>query len=176
MDILSEENLYKGFLKLDKLTIKLPNGEIIVRELIRKKDTVSIIALTDDNEIYFVKQPRAGSGKLDSIELPAGLIEPGENPEESAKRELAEETGCIAENFKMIQEFVSDPACCDNKSYIYLAEHAQKVKELNLDDDEYLEPIKLPINKVFEMLDSGEINDSASIISLLKLKTLKFLK
>ena len=118
MDILSEENLYKGFLKLDKLTIKLPNGETIVRELIRKKDTVSIIALTDDNEIYFVKQPRAGSGKLDSIELPAGLIEPGENPEESAKRELAEETGCVAENFKMIQEFVSDPACCDNKSYI----------------------------------------------------------
>ena len=50
------------------------------------------------------------------------------------------------------------------------------LKELNLDDDEYLEPIKLPINKVFEMLDSGEINDSASVISLLKLKTLKFLK
>lgn len=173
MNIIKEENLYKGFLKLDKLTIKLPNGEIIKREIIRKKCSVSIIALTDDNEIYFVKQPRAGSGRLESIELPAGLIEKDEEPEISAKRELAEETGCVADNFTMIQKFISDPACCDNHSYVFLAEHAKKVKELQLDDDEFLEPIKIPVKKVFEMLEDGTIDDSASVIALLKLKNLK---
>ena len=88
-------------------------------------------------------------------------------------QELAEETGCVADNFTMIQKFISDPACCDNHSYVFLAEHAKKVKELQLDDDEFLEPIKIPVKKVFEMLEDGTIDDSASVIALLKLKNLK---
>lgn len=170
MKILKEENLYSGFLKVDKVLIELPGGEKISRELIRKKNTVSIIAINDKNEIYFTKQPRAGAKKINSIELPAGLIEDGESPEKAARRELEEETGCIAEEFVELQKFVSDPACCDNVSYIFLAKNAKKVKELNLDEDEYLEDLVLPIEQVYKMMEEGTINDSASIIALLKFK------
>lgn len=170
MKVLKEENLYSGFLKLDKLLVELPTGEKISREIIKKKDTVSIIAINDKNEVYFTKQPRVGAQKLESIELPAGLIEDGEIPEEAAARELEEETGCIATEYINLQKFISDPACCQNCSYIFLAKHAKKVKELKLDDDEYLESFTIPIDIVFKMVRNGEINDSASLIALLKLR------
>lgn len=170
MKVLKEENLYSGFLKLDKLLVELPNGGKISREIIKKKNTVSIIAINDENEVYFTKQPRVGANKLESIELPAGLIEDGESPEEAAKRELKEETGCIASEYVKLQKFISDPACCENCSYVFLAKSAKKVTDLNLDDDEYLESFTIPLNKVFEMVKNEEINDSASLIALLKLK------
>jgi len=173
MKILKKENIYKGFLELNTLLIELPNGAKILREVIGKKDTVSIIAINENNEIYLTKQPRAGSNKLESIELPAGLIEQGESPEEAARRELEEETGCIADEITVIQKFVSDPACCDNCSYICLAKNPKQIKELSLDEDEFLECFKMPLEKAYELIDSGEINDCVSLISLLKLKNLK---
>lgn len=173
MNILKKENIYKGFLELNTLLIELPNGAKIFREVISKKDTVSIIAIDENNEIYFTKQPRAGSNKLESIELPAGLIEPGESPEEAARRELQEETGCTADEIYVIQKFVSDPACCDNTSYICVAKNPRQIKELNLDEDEFLECFKIPLNKAYEMIETGEINDCVSLISLFKIKNLK---
>lgn len=170
MKVLKKENLYSGFLKLDKFLVELPNGEKISREIIKKKNTVSIIAINDNNEVYFTKQPRVGANKLESIELPAGLIEDDETPEEAAIRELKEETGCIASEYIRLQRFISDPACCENCSYIFLAKHARKVADLKLDDDEYLESFTIPLNTVFEMVKAEEINDSASLIALLKLQ------
>lgn len=173
MNILKKENIYKGFLELNNLLIELPNGAKISREIITKKDTVAIVAIDENNEVYFTKQPRAGVNKLESIELPAGLIEPGETPEEAARRELEEETGCIADEIYVIQKFYADPGCCDNASYICVAKNPKQVKELNLDEDEFLECVKIPLDKAYEMINNGELNDCVSLISLLKLKNLK---
>lgn len=173
MNILKKENIYKGFLELNNLLIELPNGAKISREIITKKDTVAIVAIDENNEVYFTKQPRAGSNKLESIELPAGLIEPGETPEEAARRELEEETGCVSDEVYVIQKFYADPACCDSASYICVAKNPRQVKELNLDEDEFLECLKIPLDKAYEMIDNGELNDCVSLISLLKIKNLK---
>ena len=172
MEILSKKNVYNGFLKLNEFDVKLDNGEIINREVIDKKDTVAIVAINNNNEVYFVKQPRVAINKDESIELPAGLVEPGENPEISARRELEEETGCICDSMELIQKFVADPGCCDNISYLYLARGAKKVKDLNLDKDEFLECFTVPLEEAFNMIDRGELIDAVSLISLLRLKNI----
>lgn len=170
MKILNKKNLYKGFLTLNKFDVKLHNNEIISREVIEKKDTVAIVAINDNNEVYFTKQPRVAINKDSSIELPAGLVEPGEDPLIAAKRELEEETGCICDSFELIQKFVADPGCCNNVSYLFLGRGARKVKELHLDDDEYLESLTIPLERAFEMIDNGELIDAVSLISLMRLR------
>lgn len=172
MKVLKRENLYSGFLGLDQVLIELDNGEKIVREIINKKDTVGIIAMNDNDEIYFTIQPRAGIDKSNSIELPGGLINEHELPIEAAKRELLEETGCVCDSIELFQKYVADPACCNSVSYIFLAKGAKKISELKLDSDEFLETCLLPIKKVFDMIDEGEICDASSLISLLKLKNI----
>ncbi len=96
MEIVKKENVYSGFLKLTKNKIKLNNGEYFDRELVLKNPGVAIVAVTKDNRIFLTKQPRAGAFLDESIEIPAGIIE-GENVIDAAKRELLEETGCVAE-------------------------------------------------------------------------------
>lgn len=172
MEILRKKNVYNGFLKLNEFDVKLNNNEIINREVIEKKDTVAVVAINEQNEVYFVKQPRVAINKDESIELPAGLVEPDENPEVAARRELEEETGCICDTFELIQKFVADPGCCNNVSYLYLAKGAKQVKELHLDSDEFLECFTIPLEKAFEMVDNGELIDAVSLISLLRLKNI----
>lgn len=172
MEVLNKKNVYKGFLTLNEFEVKLNNDEIVNREVIEKKDTVAIVALNDNNEIFFTRQPRVAIKKDESIELPAGLVEPGEDPEIAARRELEEETGCICDSMELLQKFVADPGCCNNVSYLYLARGAIQVKELNLDDDEFLECFTIPMERAFEMIDNGELIDAVSLISLLRLRNI----
>ena len=88
LDITERERISEGFLKVDRLAIKLPKGNVIFREVLQKKDVVAIVATNAKGEIYLTKQPRAGVNDLESIEIPAGIVEAGEDFELAAKREL----------------------------------------------------------------------------------------
>ncbi len=169
MEIINKKKVYSGFLEFDVLNVKLKNGNVIEREVITKKDGVAIIAVTKDNEIYLTKQPRIAINVEESIEIPAGLIE-DEDFMETAKRELLEETGCISEKMIDLGYFYGDVGSGTNKTHLVLALNVEKVQELKLDEDEFLESYKLPKEKVYEMLESGVIKDSHSIIGLLKAK------
>ncbi len=171
MEILESKNVYSGFLKMDKLLLKIPNGETISREVIKKKNAVCIVPVTEDGMMYLTKQPRAGRGIDDSIEFPAGLVEDSEDDFLStAKRELLEETGCIADEFIDLISFYSDPACCTSETHLFLALGVKKVQEQELDFDEFLTVFKLPIKDVYQLLEEGQIKDVNSIIGLLKSK------
>jgi len=171
LDITSRETISDGFLKLDKLKIKLPNEKEITREVLRKQNVVAILAVTKDGEVYLTKQPRAGINNLESIEIPAGLIEDGEMPEVSAERELSEETGsALTQKLISLGIFVGDPACCTSITHLFLALNVEKVCEPHLDADEYLECFTKPIETVYSMLESGEIMDANSVIALERAK------
>lgn len=167
LNVVARERLYKGFLKLETLKIKLPNGKEIFREVIKKKNVIAILPVTKEGEVYLTSQPRAGVNNLHSIEIPAGIIEESENPEEAAERELSEETGCVlTEKFISLGTFVGDPACCTSTTHLFLALNVEKRGEPHLDPDEYLESFKKPIDAVYAMLEAGEIRDANSIIAL----------
>lgn len=167
MEIEKIEQIYSGFLKVEKREIKLSNGEKILREIINKKNSVAIVAVTEDGEIFLTKQPRPGPGIEDSVEIPAGIIE-NESPKEAAKRELLEETGCISDELIYLAEFFGDVGCCTGKTYLYLALNCKKVKDLELDEDEFLISFKMKKEAVYKMLDNNEFKDAHSIIGFLK--------
>lgn len=167
MEVLNNEQIYSGFLKIEKREIKLSNGEKIIREIINKKDSVAIVAVTEEGEVFLTKQPRPGPNTEESIEIPAGIIE-DESPESAAKRELLEETGCISDELIYLAEFYGDVGCCTGKTYLYLAMNCKQVKELELDEDEFLISYKVKKEKVYEMLDNNEFKDAHSIIGFLK--------
>lgn len=167
LDVVRRDRLYDGFLKLESLKIKLPNGKEICREVLKKPDVIAIVAVTKEGEVYLTKQPRAGINNLSSIEIPAGISEAGEEPKVSAERELLEETGCEApEGLISLGKYVGDPACSTSVTYLFLALNVEKVSELALDDDEYLESFTKPISEVYEMIECGEIVDANSIIAM----------
>ena len=175
LDITSRERISTGFLKVDKVKIALPNNNEIAREVLQKPNVVAILAVTSNGEVYLTKQPRAGIGILDSVEIPAGLIEEGEHPEIAAERELSEETGCtLTQPFIDLGKFVGDPACCTSITSLFLALNIEKSGELNLDDDEYLESFTKNVSEVYSMLDKGEIMDANSVIALERAR--KYLK
>ena len=171
LDITERERISEGFLKVDRLAIKLPKGNVIFREVLQKKDVVAIVATNAKGEIYLTKQPRAGVNDLESIEIPAGIVEAGEDFELAAKRELLEETGCSTDSpLVSLGAFTSDPACCTSITHLFLAQNVEKICEPNLDADEFLIPLKEKINTVIDWVDNGVIWDANSIIAIERAK------
>ena len=165
---LSSTSIYNGkVVKLFKDEIELPNGNTSFREVIKHPGGACVIAIENDY-IYFVKQFRYPFGKV-LLEIPAGKLNEGENPEVCAIRELEEETGLIANKVELIHSFYPTPAYTSEIIYVYLANGLKK-GTVNLDSDEFLNVEKIKVNAAIKMLLNGEIHDAKTIIALYALK------
>ncbi len=164
---ISGEALYDGkILSLYKDTVMLPNGKTSFREVIEHHGGVTVVALTDENEVFLVEQFRyPNRGVL--VELPAGKLEKGEEPFEAIKRELKEEIGAEAGKFYFLGKFNPTPAYCSEIIYLYAATDLS-FGDQKLDDDEFLNVKKIPLKKAVEMVLSGEITDGKTQALLLK--------
>lgn len=155
------KRLSNGFLKVD--SVRVDTGEkILPREVLRKKDVVAVLAITEDKRVLLCSQPRAGSNQLGSIEIPAGLIDDGETAEEAALRELREETGHEAKELVRLRAFYGDPACCDSKTTLFLATDVKKVGEPRLDPDEVLVWVDVSMEEFAELVENETICDANS--------------
>jgi len=163
---LSSEYVFRGkVIDVKRDDILVANGHKSVREVVEHSGGVVILALKD-NKILTVKQYRYPIQQT-SIELPAGKLEKGENPDYAAKRELEEETGFVAQNWTSLGFIYTSPGFCDEKLHLYLAQHLTYRKE-NPDEDEILEGGKYSFNEIFEMIDNGIINDSKTICTIFR--------
>lgn len=154
-------------------TVELPNGEQAKRELVFHDNAASILSLTKDNKALFVKQYRKALSKT-IYEIPAGLIDPKDSsPLETAKRELEEETGYRAHDWKELAGFYTSPGYSDEYCYIYLAENLEKVrKPLAQDEDEFIELYLLSYEEAMELYKKEEICDAKTLMALLYWRTL----
>ena len=125
-----------------------------------------IVALTENNDLYFVKQFRYPHAKV-LLEIPAGKLEWGESHLECGKRELHEETGCTADEFTYLGCLYPTPAYDSEIIHMYLAKGLHKDKQ-KLDDDEFLEVYTIPLDKAVEMVMNNEIEDAKTQLALLK--------
>lgn len=172
---LSQEYKFKGrIINLRVDNAELPNGQTATREVIEHPGGVCIAALSDNDELYVVRQFRYPYGEV-VTELPAGKREIGEDPELCGRRELTEETGMIAKKFVSMGELYPTPGYCGETIYLYLATELEK-GEMHPDEDEFLEVEKIPLNTLVEMVLSGEIKDAKTQTLILKIYALKQMK
>jgi ADP-ribose pyrophosphatase len=165
---LEHEYIYKGKiinLRLDKN--ELPNGGTAMREIIEHNGGVTVAALTAENELVFVRQFRCPYGEI-VLELPAGKIDPKESPLICGKRELLEEAGAVALRYIDLGKFYPTPGYCGETIHMFAALDLT-FSEQKLDDDEFLQTEKIPLETAVEMIMNNEIRDGKTQAAVLKL-------
>ena len=169
---MKSEKIFDGkILSLRVDTVELPDKKYSKREVVEHEPAVAIVAADDEDNIILIKQYRKAVDKI-IYEIPAGCLEIGESPKEGAIRELKEETGYIADSIEYATEFFCSPGFCNEKIYIFMAKGLVK-GEQELDEDEFIEYLKVPLEKAVKMIEVGEIMDGKSIIGILMYKNLK---
>ncbi|MBA4600948.1 NUDIX domain-containing protein [Thermoactinomyces mirandus] len=144
--------------------VRLPNGHLSKREIVKHPGAVAVIAVTDENKMVLVRQFRKPLEKT-ILEIPAGKLEYKENSVECAKRELEEETGYVAAKMEKIVSFYTSPGFADEEIHLYQATGLQK-RESNPDDDEFVELVELTADECFKRVETGEICDAKTIVAL----------
>ncbi len=148
--------------------ILLPNNSAAKRECVDHPGGVAVIGVNDNDEVLLVRQFRYPYRET-IYEIPAGKLEPGEEPLEAGIREFQEETGYIADEYFSLGEVYPTPGYTNEIIRLYAAKGLH-MKGQHLDDDEFLEVSKIKFDKLISMIMSGEIKDAKTIIAALKLK------
>ncbi len=150
--------------RLDR--VLLPDGREANREVVVHGGGAGVVALDNQGYIYMVRQWRYPF-HTEMLEIPAGKLDSGESPEDCARRELQEETGMAAGRMISLGGYYATPAYCSEVLHIYLAEDLQKTRQ-DLDDGEFLEVVRIPLEEAFGMVIGGEIKDAKTQVGLLK--------
>lgn len=143
--------------------VSLDNGETTVREYVRHAGGVAIVPVID-HSVILIRQFRI-SIERDLIELPAGRLEPDEEPVRCAARELEEEIGYRAKELVPLASYFSSVGFTDERMHIFLALELEKTK-LRLEADERIREVKMPVETIREKLAAQEFEDAKTIIGL----------
>jgi ADP-ribose pyrophosphatase len=145
-------------LRVDKL--ELPNGNIKDEYYVLEYPRwVNMVAITEDQKVLFVRQYRHGADEI-MVELPAGVVEEGEELEAAARRELLEETGYAFDTIEYICELYANPATSGNLTYTYLLTGGRKVQEQELDNSEDIEVVEMSIEEARQFLFDNKIGQA----------------
>lgn len=139
-------------------------GEVEL-EIVHHNGGAGILPIFEDGSIALVRQWRYPAGRY-SLEVAAGRIEPGQTAEQTAARELEEEVGYRAREFRKLTEFRVAPGYCEERIHVYVATDLEKSAQ-NLDDDEEIEVIRMTMEEALARVCSGEIDDAKTIITLM---------
>ena len=143
----------------------MPDGSRHAREVVRHPGAVVILPLMDDGRVCFVRNYRVAVGHS-LIELPAGTLEPSEDPVETAVRELAEETGYRAGRIERLLTFCMSPGILDERMHLFVAESLQP-GPMALEAGEDIQPLAFTWAEALEMARRGEIADAKTLVGLL---------
>jgi len=137
--------------------LRLPNGnEMPNYYVLEYPDWINVLGITTDNKFVMIKQYRHALGEI-SFELPAGVIDEGENPLQAAKRELLEETGYGNGNWQPWTKLCANPATHNNYTHTFLVTGVEKIQEQNLETTEDIEVHLLSKKEVLELLNNNQI-------------------
>ncbi|MBS7567098.1 NUDIX hydrolase [Mucilaginibacter sp. Bleaf8] len=177
-EVLSSEYIHKGpwaTLRTDKC--RMPDGRIVPGYYVLEyPDWANAVAITEDNKIVMVRQYRHAAGVV-SLEIPGGVIEAGEKPDEAMRRELLEETGYLFDNFELLCKLHANPSTANNVTHCYLARGGKKVQQQDLDEQEEILVEEYTIDEVKQLLAQKAITQalhcSTLFYALIKLGELK---
>ena len=165
--ILASKTVYEGrMINLRVDAVELPSGRQTTREIVEHRNSVVVVPIDSDNNVLLVKQWRSALRKP-LLEVPAGKTEPGEEPVETAHREMIEETGYSAGKMEDLGGFYAGPGYSTEFLHLF---HATDLKpaENAPDDDEIAEVLTVPLSEALSKIESGEICDAKSVAGLLR--------
>ena len=162
---IDSRRLYEGRLvNLRQDRVILSSGRETTREVVEHANCVAIVAIDPEGEVLMVRQFRKPVGEV-LLEIPAGVVEDGEEPLDSAHRELEEETGYVAGRMEKIGGFYSSPGYSTEFLHLFLASELRK-GEARPDGDEIIEVVSVPFERTLSLILSGELCDAKSIAGL----------
>ena len=165
-ETLSSQPIYEGrAVKLRVDTVRLPGGRETRREIVEHKDCVAVVAVDADDNVLLVKQFRQPVEK-ELLEIPAGGIEEGEDPVDTVRREMREETGYLPRKVEALGGFYSAPGFCTEYLHLYLATELTP-SQLFAEDTEGIKLVRVPVSQIPALITSGRICDAKSIAGLL---------
>ena len=158
-------NIYTGkVVTLNVDTVKLPNGVTIDLETIRHPGAAAVVPIKDDGTVVLIRQFRHAAGGF-IYEIPAGKLSPGEDPLHCAARELEEEVGYRAASFELLSSIFTAPGFADEVIHVYKATGLIQGRQ-QLDHDEVLEIVEMPLTAAMERIVDGTIRDGKTIVGL----------
>ena len=175
---LEKQDLKGKFLKSEVYDCTLNNGEIIRREKLVKGNNdgsaAVILPVTKDNDVVLTVEPRVFTKRTVGVGVPAGYIEPSEEPIIAAKRELSEETGYVPENVISLGGFYQDMGVSSAYNRLFLAKGCEKKKDQHLDESEFIRYFTCTYDEALELIDMEYIQGCNAILTLTKAK--KYMK
>ena len=165
-----------GYIGKDVYRVELNNGLTKNMDRITKAggngDAVIIVPVTEDDRYVMIIESRPNIKNGVAIEFPAGMVDPGEEPIEAAKRELLEETGYSCEKIIEMENHFQDQGCSNAIIRIYLATGCKKIKEQRLDDTESISFVEMTYDEIYDLIMNADtekigINDSGSKVAFL---------
>ena len=166
---LSRKDLYDGLLcRVHVDEVLLPNGHTSQREVVDHVDGVAVLPLDERNNVLTVTQYRYVFGKT-LLGIPAGKLDPGEDPVTGALRELKEETGAVPDVFLPLGRILPAPGCYGETLHLFLA-RGLHMEEQHLDPDEFLNMERIPFDEMVHRCLNGEIEDAKTVAAVLKAK------
>jgi ADP-ribose diphosphatase len=168
----SDREIYRGpFFSLREYLVEFPNGEEKKRIILEHPGAAAAVPLLPDGKILMVRQYRKAAGKI-TLEIPAGKLDKGETPEDCIGRELMEETGYRTEKLTHLRSYYPSFGISSEIIHVYLADDLHPADSSG-GDEICLEPVIIPLDEVKELIESGEIMDSKTIIGIRELELVR---
>ena len=156
---------YRGrILNLRVDTVQTPSGKEAIREVVEHKPAVGVLPVTSDGSVLLIRQYRYALGQ-EIFEIPAGLVDEGEDFPSAARRELQEEIGYYPETLEEIGRMYNSPGFCTEMLILYIGTDLRPSK-LDHDDDEFIETVSVPADEIASLLTDGQIIDGKTFSAL----------
>ena len=174
---LTEIDNNNSLINIKLYKVLLSDNTVFYREKIEKNNgfgsSSSVLPILKNGNVLLVVEPRVFTDNTVEISIPGGYIDKDEKPMDAAKRELEEETGLISDNIIEVSKYYSDMGNSDHISHVFIAFDCDAKGIIKHDSDEFMDTIEVTKEELFELVDTGFINNAATIITALKLRELE---
>jgi len=166
-DALTHERLLDGkVFDVDRDRVRMPNGREVVVDIVRHPRSVVLLPVPEPGHIVLIRQYRYAVNRW-LWELPAGSVDPGEEPEAAARRECHEEIGQVPDTIVRLAALYPTPGYCDEEMYFFrLSGLSETAETAALDEDEDIEPKVFALREARDMVRRGEIVDMKTVVGL----------
>ncbi len=165
--LIRKKTVYRGrYVRVEERCVRLADGTEALREIVVPPNAVGVLLIDADKNVHLVKQYRQAISRV-SLEIPAGVVDPGEGPEEAALRECAEETGWCPRQIDFLFTYYHSVGFSTGNITLYVGQDPVATPYTHTDPGEFIERVVMPFDTLYQMCVGGQIVDSKTLLATL---------